>query len=72
MDCIIDTDFAGRWGVKDQQEPLPAKSRTGYVLCLAKCPIIWTRKIQSDIASSIMEAEYKALSMAMKDLLRLK
>jgi hypothetical protein len=33
------------------------------------CPILWKSKLQTEIALSTMEAEYVALSTAMKDLL---
>ena len=72
LDCFVDADFAGLWGSDDPQDPITAKSRTGYVLCLSQCPILWISKLQTDIALSTMEAEYNALSMAMKDLLPLK
>ena len=72
LDCFVDADFAGLWNVEDHQNPLSVKSRTGYVINLAECPIIWVSKLQSDIALSTMEAEYNALSTAMKDLLPLK
>jgi hypothetical protein len=72
LDCYVDADFAGLWGSDDPQDPITAKSRTGYVLCLSQCPILWISKLQTDIALSTMEAEYNALSMAMKDLLPLK
>jgi len=36
------------------------------VICFANCPIIWSSKLQTDIATSTLEAEYNALSMAMK------
>jgi len=72
IDCFVDADFAGMWGVEHPQDPTSVKSRTGYVLLLSGCPIIWVSKLQSDIALSTMEAEYNALSMAMKDLLPLK
>jgi Reverse transcriptase (RNA-dependent DNA polymerase) len=72
IDCYVDADFAGLWGFEDPQDPTCVKSRTGYVLCLAGCPIIWASKLQSDIALSTMEAEYNALSMALKELLPLK
>jgi hypothetical protein len=72
IDCYVDADFAGLWGFEDPQDPTCVKSRTGYVLCLSGCPIIWASKLQSDIALSTMEAEYNALSMALKELLPLK
>jgi Reverse transcriptase (RNA-dependent DNA polymerase) len=72
IDCYVDADFAGLWGVEDPQDPTSVKSRPGYVLCIAGCPVIWASKLQSDIALSTMEAEYNALSTALKDLLPLK
>jgi len=54
-------------------DPSCVKSRTGYVLlCICDCPVVWVSRLQSDIATSTMEAEYNALSMAMKDLLPLR
>jgi hypothetical protein len=72
IDCYVDADFAGLWGVEDSQDPTSVKSRTGFALCIADCPVIWASKLQSDIALSTMEAEYNALSMALKELLPLK
>jgi hypothetical protein len=69
VDCYVDADFAGLYGSEDSQDSLCAKSRTGYVLLLADCPLIWVSKLQSEIASSTMESEYIALSQAMKDLI---
>jgi hypothetical protein len=69
IDCFVDADFAGLWGYKNPLEPSVAKSRTGFVICIANCPVIWTSKLQSSIALSTMEAEYNALSTAMRDLL---
>ena len=44
-----------------------SKSRSGYVILLAGCPIIWASKLQSQIALSTTEAEYIALSMSLRD-----
>jgi hypothetical protein len=48
------------------------KSRTGFVICLSNCPVIWTSKLQTEIALSTMEAEYNALSFAMRSVLPFK
>jgi hypothetical protein len=48
------------------------KSRTGFVICISNCPIIWSSKLQTDIALSTMEAEYNTLSMSMREVLPLK
>lgn len=71
MECFVDADFAGMWGHENPHDPACVKSRTGYVMCISGCPIHWVSKMQSDIAGSTMEAEYNALSTAMKDLIPL-
>jgi hypothetical protein len=45
------------------------KSRSGFIIFLANCPVVWTSKLQTDIATSMMEAEYNALYIAMRDLI---
>ena len=72
IDCFVDADFAGLWPHEEKLDPSCVKSRTGFVICVANCPIIWSSKLQTDIATSTMEAEYNALSMAMKELIPLK
>ena len=69
IDVYVDADFAGLWGSEEPQDPSCVKSRTGYVICIANCPVIWLSKLQPDIALSSMQAEYQSLSMAMRDLL---
>jgi hypothetical protein len=64
LDCYVDADFAGLYGVEDSQNPVSVKSRTGYVLMLANCPLLWVSKMQTEIAASTMEAEYIALSQS--------
>jgi hypothetical protein len=69
IDCYVDADFAGLWPHEDKHDPSCVKSRTGFAICVANCPVIWSSKLQGDIATSTMEAEYSALSTAMRDLL---
>ena len=68
IDCYPDADFAGLWGYENSQDPHCIRSRTGYVITLCGCPILWTSKLQTEIALSTKEAEYVALSTACKDL----
>jgi len=68
IDCYPDSDFAGLWKYEDSQDPHCVRSRTGYVITLANCPILWSSKLQTEIALSTMEAEYVALSTSCKDL----
>ncbi len=44
-------------------------SRTGFVICYAGCPVLWTSKLQTEIALSTAEAEYIALSTAMREVI---
>ena len=69
LDMYVDADFAGLYDVEDHDDPICVKSRTGYVLILGGCPISWASKLQTEIALSTLEAEYIALSTAMRELL---
>jgi hypothetical protein len=71
IDCYVDADFAGLWGYEDTQDPSCVKSRTGYVIFLNDCPVVWSSKLQTDIATSTMESEYNSLATSMRDLIPL-
>ena len=72
IDCYVDADFAGLWQSEDKQEPSCVKSRTGFVISISNCPAIWKSKLQTEIATFTMEAEYNALSISMKEVLPIK
>jgi len=72
IECYVDADFAGLWPYEDKQDPSCVKSRTGFVICISGCPVIWSSKLQQDITTSTMEAEYSALSIAMREVLPFK
>ena len=65
-DIYVDADFAGGWGFEDRNDPTCVKSRTGFVIEVMGCPVFWQSKLQGCIATSTMEAEYTALSMALR------
>ena len=65
-----DADFAGMWNSNaPEQDPVRVKSRSGHVILLGNCPLLWSSKLQTEIACSTMEAEFIALSSAMRDLI---
>ena len=72
LDCFVDADFAGLFGSDPHNEPSSVKSRTGYIVKLAGCPLIWKSQLQSSIALSTGESEYSALSQSMRVLLPLR
>lgn len=69
--CHVDADFAGNWNLVEGDNPASVLSRTGFVITYANCPLIWASKLQTEIALSTTEAEYIALSQAMKEIIPL-
>jgi hypothetical protein len=69
VDCYVDADFAGLYGVEDSQDPISVKSQTGDVILIANCPWLWVLKLQSEIALSTLESEFIALSSNFRSLI---
>ena len=69
LECHVDADFAGGWASGEHSNPEALLSRTGFVISYAGCPIYWCSKLQTEICLSTTEAEYVALSMAMREVL---
>jgi hypothetical protein len=69
LDLYVDADFAGLWGVEPPLDPVSVKSRTGYLIALSGCYLIAKSGLQTSIAQSTGEAEYIALSQALRALL---
>ena len=63
-DVFVDASFASGWGVESSANPDCVKSRTGYIIEIASCPVLWMSVMQTTIATSTMESEYTALSQA--------
>ena len=66
IEAFVDADFAGLYGQEPDHVPEAAKSRTGYVITLAGCPVIWKSQLQGETALSTTHAEYVALSQCMR------
>ena len=66
--CWVDADFAGNWyGPGATKDPMTTKSWSGWVVMYAGCPITWSSKLQTLMALSTTEAEYVAMSSALRD-----
>jgi len=72
IDVYCNADFAGLWPFEDKLDPTCVKSRTGYVICISDCPVIWTSKLQTELSLSTMESEYNALSYCMRSVIPFK
>ena len=72
VDCYVDADFAGLYKCNPDRDPTSAKSRTGYIIFVGNVPLVWRSVLQSEITLSTLEAEYSALSSAMRVLIPLR
>ena len=70
FECWVDASHAGEWNKETAPvDQATAKSRSGYAITLGGCPILWASKMQTEIALSSTEAEYIAMSQAMREVL---
>ena len=64
--CYIDADFAGLYRIDPAEDSSSTKSRTGFIIFLGPCPLIWKSYLQTEVSLSTLEAEYAALSAAVR------
>ena len=72
LDLYVDADFCGLYKQEEDTDPMVARSRSGYVITLGGCPVIWKSSLQKCATLSTLEAEYVALSDALKNFLPIK
>jgi hypothetical protein len=72
LELFCDADFAGLYKRDDDRSLDSARSRTGYIVKLSGCPLVWKSHLQTEVFLSTLEAEYSALSQALRTLLPLK
>ena len=66
LEFYVDADFAGMWG-PDKVDADTVYSRTGFTIRYTGCPVFWQSKLQTKIACSTAEAEYIAMSQALRE-----
>ena len=67
LEVFVDADFAGNWDPKEFTDRDTARSRHGYIIQFAGCPILWKSQLQNEVALSSTESEYTGLSYALRD-----
>ena len=68
LHCHVDADFCGSWfKLTAMHDVSTAKSRTGFAITYANCPVSWSSKLQTQVALSTTEAEYIAMSSVLQD-----
>ena len=69
-ECYCDSNFSGLWNKEFAPvDPSTAKSRSGWIIFYAGCPISWASKLQSQVALSTTEAKYIAMSQALRNVI---
>lgn len=71
LELFCDADFAGLYKREPDRSLDAARSRTGYIINLSGCPLVWKSQLQTEIAWSTLEAKYSALSPVLRTLLPL-
>jgi Reverse transcriptase (RNA-dependent DNA polymerase) len=70
LECYSDADSDGNWNTTEAEHAdSTARSRTGYVIRYAGCPLIWGSRLQTEIALSSTESEYISLSQSLRDVI---
>ena len=70
IEVYADADFSGNWNkLTAEHDVSTAKSRTGYLIFYAGCPIIWKSVLQTQVALSTTEAEYISLSQSLREVI---
>ena len=69
IDTYPDAAFAGLYNYEDSCDPVCVRSRTGYVINVAGCPVLWKSQLQTEIATSTMQAEVIALAACCRELI---
>jgi hypothetical protein len=68
LEVYVDASFCGDWDPKTAAEDRDtARSRHGYIINYAGCPLLWKSQLQTEIALSTTESEYTGLSYALRD-----
>ena len=70
FESYCDSDFSGLWNKEfTPVDPSTTKSRSGWIFFYAGCPVCWASKLQPQVALSTTEAEYIAMSQALRDII---
>jgi Reverse transcriptase (RNA-dependent DNA polymerase) len=72
FEVYSDADFSGNWEATIAEfDGNTARSRSGYAIFYAGCPVSWSSKLQTEIALSSTESEYISLSQSLREVIPL-
>lgn len=67
LEVYVDADFVGNWNEEESDQRDTARSRHGYYIMYAGCPLSWKSQLQGEICLSSTESEYTGLSYALRE-----
>jgi hypothetical protein len=67
LEVFVDASFSQDWNKNECLDRDTARSRHGYYIMYAGCPIQWKSQLQTEICLSSTESEYTGLSYALRD-----
>ena len=71
LEAYVDSNFCGCFHKDHSHVRHTALSRAGYIITYAGCPLLWTSRLQTEVALSSCEAEFIAMSMCARALIPL-
>jgi hypothetical protein len=72
FNVYVDADFAGNWSRETASwDADTARSRAGYIITYAGCPVYWSSKLMTEVALSTTEAEFVAASESLRTVIPL-
>eukprot|EP00957_Ditylum_brightwellii_P067611 5132173-Ditylum_brightwellii.AAC.1 len=71
LELFVDVSFAEDLQQAWSAEPSSVLSRTCLIIKYANCPIVWTSKLQTEVALTTTKAEYIAISHAIREAITL-
>jgi hypothetical protein len=69
LEVYVDADFAGNWDQDEIEDMDTARSRHGYLIYYAGCPVLWKSQLQSEFALSSTESEITGFSYSLMDVI---
>ena len=68
LEVYVDADFMGNWDATEaNQDRDTARSRHGYIISYAGCPLVTKSQLQTEVCLSTTESEYTGLSYALRE-----
>jgi hypothetical protein len=68
LEVHVDASFTSDWDPKEAlKDKDTARSRHGYVISYAGCPLVWKSQLQNEVAMSTTEAEFTGLSYSLRE-----